>query len=291
MKQSICYLYEYEEYRQTKNVGFLKCIFKKESVTFQIHGKGLDCDKFMDLEMFLFMSNQEEYWVDRVGDVEGSQGIVNYMITIEGLDSEKMNRYDGVLLQSKNHKKYVALWKQKSVCLRYKREEEEAFDEEESDEVTMQCECEGDEEIEIDEEPCVEPIEIVVCEAEQEKECVELVGVTYEKISRHGISGLPQREWKWANNNFLLHGYSNYNHLMLIREEGRLYLGVPGIYHQKEEMAAKSFGFPRFYPIDEVAKSMVDMEWDEKEQFGYWCRSVTERRGMEQRYDRYESTR
>lgn len=115
--------------------------------------------------------------------------------------------------------------------------------------------------------------------------------ITYEKISRHGIAGLPQREWKLANNNFLLHGYTNYKHLMLIREKGKLYLGIPGIYHKKEEMAAKSFGFPIFHLMEEEAALQVEVEWSAKEQFGYWCRPVTERRGVEQRYDRYEYTR
>lgn len=50
------------------------------------------------------------------------------------------------------------------------------------------------------------------------------------KIQRGEISILPRCEWKLANNNFLLHGYYNYRHLVLIDEGNQLKLGVPGIY-------------------------------------------------------------
>ena len=66
------------------------------------------------------------------------------------------------------------------------------------------------------------------------------------KIQRGEISILPRCEWKLANNNFLLHGYYNYRHLVLIDEGNQLKLGVPGIYHEREARAAATFGFPEF---------------------------------------------
>ncbi|MBP3462802.1 MAG: hypothetical protein J6J72_04305, partial [Tyzzerella sp.] len=35
--------------------------------------------------------------------------------------------------------------------------------------------------------------------------------VIYEKIQRQGLSRLPRREWRIANNSFLLHGFYNYH--------------------------------------------------------------------------------
>ena len=62
-----------------------------------------------------------------------------------------------------------------------------------------------------------------------------------EKIQRSDIARLPRRFWPLANNSFLLHGYHNYNHLMLIEEGGRTWLGVPGIYAPQEARAADLF--------------------------------------------------
>ncbi len=307
MKQSIYYLYEYENYKQTKNVGFIKCIVKKEKTTIQIHGKGLDCDKFMDLELFLFSSDGETYEADSAGYVEGNQGVVNYKMTIEDMDQDKLYAYDGVILETVNHKKYVALWKQKEIRLEsriYKEQECETREEEieihECDVVEEAHECEEVEETcdvaEIEETSDVAEIEETCDVTEVEDSCEEDISkrkskITYEKIDRYGIAKLSQREWKWASNSFLLHGYSNYKHLMLIREEDKLYLGIPGIYHRREEAAANSFGFPMFHPVTEEDVNLSRIERGANEQFGYWCRPVREQRGMEQRYDRCECTR
>ena len=96
----------------------------------------------------------------------------------------------------------------------------------------------------------------------------------YSKIQRQQLSRLPRCEWRLANNSFLLHGYYNYHHLMLIDEGDVLWLGVPGVYHEREARAAEAFGFPRFIRISED-----EMEWGKEERntsddFGYWCRKV-----------------
>ena len=70
--------------------------------------------------------------------------------------------------------------------------------------------------------------------------------VIYEKIQRQDLSRLPRREWRIANNSFLLHGFYNYHHLLYIEDDGEVLIGVPGIFHEKEQEAAKAFGFPEF---------------------------------------------
>lgn len=54
-----------------------------------------------------------------------------------------------------------------------------------------------------------------------------------------------------ANNSFLLHGFYNYRHIILGREQdeekgGDFYLGVPGVYYEREKMVALMFGFEAF---------------------------------------------
>ena len=50
------------------------------------------------------------------------------------------------------------------------------------------------------------------------------------KITRQELAGLPRKEWKLANNHFLLHGYYNYHHLVSFEKEGKCWIGVPGLY-------------------------------------------------------------
>ena len=94
------------------------------------------------------------------------------------------------------------------------------------------------------------------------------------KIQRGEISILPRCEWKLATNNFLLHGYYNYRHLVLIDEGNQLKLGVPGIYHEREARAAATFGFPEFIAEADVNVTLEPQERNENQQFGYWCRQV-----------------
>ena len=94
------------------------------------------------------------------------------------------------------------------------------------------------------------------------------------KIQRGEISILPRCEWKLANNNFLLHGYYNYRHLVMIDEGNQLKLGVPGIYHEREARAAATFGFPEFIAEADVNVTLEPQERNENQQFGYWCRQV-----------------
>lgn len=96
----------------------------------------------------------------------------------------------------------------------------------------------------------------------------------YEKIQRQGLSRLPRREWRIANNSFLLHGFYNYHHLLYMEEDGNVWIGVPGIFHKKEQEAARAFGFPEFRRL---LNNEIELEENEKntyEDFGYWCRQI-----------------
>lgn len=67
-----------------------------------------------------------------------------------------------------------------------------------------------------------------------------------------------------VNNSFLLHGYYNYRYVIL-GKEGDYYLGVPGIFYEREKMVALMFGFEAFECESGEAK-----EGD----FGYYLRKV-----------------
>ncbi len=90
------------------------------------------------------------------------------------------------------------------------------------------------------------------------------------RIQRKDLAELPRCEWRWSNNSFLLHGYYNYRHLLLIEDGEQLKLGVPGIYHEKEANAARAFGFGEFIPAERIS-DLPEEEDQAEEEFGYWC--------------------
>lgn len=94
------------------------------------------------------------------------------------------------------------------------------------------------------------------------------------KIVRQDLAKLPRRDWRLANNNFLLHGYHNYHHLVSFRKDGKCWLGVPGIYHPREQRAASAFGFGQFMRPEEGEIELDENEMNFTEDFGYWCRMV-----------------
>lgn len=98
--------------------------------------------------------------------------------------------------------------------------------------------------------------------------------VRFEKIQRQDLSRLPRREWHIANNSFLLHGFYNYHHLLYIEEGDEVWIGVPGIYHEKESAVAQTFGFGRFRRLTDMELELSEEERNTYEDFGYWCRKV-----------------
>ena len=102
----------------------------------------------------------------------------------------------------------------------------------------------------------------------------EISPPSVEKISREDISRLPRRFWPLASNSFLLHGYRCYGHLILAEEDGRMWLGVPGLYDSREARAADLFGFPRFTRVHAAALDLSEEERSTSNDFGHWCRCI-----------------
>ena len=96
----------------------------------------------------------------------------------------------------------------------------------------------------------------------------------YEKIQRQDLSRLPRREWRLANNSFLLHGFYNYHHLLYIEDGDKIWIGVPGIYHEKEKAVANAFGFSEFRRLTDMELELSEEEKNTYDDFGYWCRKV-----------------
>jgi hypothetical protein len=94
------------------------------------------------------------------------------------------------------------------------------------------------------------------------------------QIHIQDIGRLPRENWPYGNNSFVLHGYFQYQYLILARrprasakrfQSGYQYiLGVPGIFKPQEKFMASMFGLPEFKRA----------AGNRTEDFGFWCGTV-----------------
>lgn len=311
MKRFIRYLYEYEGNQKKRNVGFVKVEQDGKETTISVHGKGLCGKSNENISCYLIKLDSEMGNILFVPVGEIQIGMIScggcFCYTEEligagygkteqsvGQTCEKKDDICGLGLGDPKEAFYVALWNEEmygdldiaraKVFQEFDSDktagESKSIDEKEAE---VETQFGDDEETENLEEEQPEKKEQETVEESSEKKDlkkddrdIDLQNFRRQimKIQRGEISILPRCEWKLANNNFLLHGYYNYRHLVLIDEGNQLKLGVPGIYHEREARAAATFGFPEFIAEADVNVTLEPQERNENQQFGYWCRQV-----------------
>lgn len=89
-------------------------------------------------------------------------------------------------------------------------------------------------------------------------------GRVYVKLEPKDFVILQAKYQHLVNNSFLLHGFYNYRYIILGKEKD-YYLGVPGVFYEREKMVAQMFGFEAFEcPGGNVRAG----------EFGYYLRKV-----------------
>ena len=254
MRRFIRYLYEYEQEKKMRNVGFVKIEQDMEQCVIHVHGKGFRMEEdAKGLEVYLFWNQDEKCTGINMGVTEPPSPGLNYQLCYTPEDMGEKENYglvNGIILKDISGHCYAAVWNDDAVNIcqmeKWEMAEEETHEKEKSN-------AEASEEQEV-------------------KECEKRYKV--RKIQRKDMVCLPRCEWKHANNSFLVHGYYNYHHLILTVCDGQLKLGVPGVYHPQEAKAAESFGFPEFLPFEETGLALTEEETNDRETFGYWCGDV-----------------
>ena len=277
MRRFIRYLYEYEQEKKVRNVGFVKVEQDVDQCVIHVHGKGFRMEEnAQGLRVYLFWNTEDKCIGIPQGVTEVPGPAVNWQLCYTPENVGKKENYDlvnGIILKDVNGHWYAAVWNDDvvNVCRMemWKMEEDSVQGEE--------TECKKglaqDEEPEYKKETLQdEESESGKLEDDLEKEAC--LGGKVRKIQRKDMVCLPRCEWRHANNSFLIHGYYNYHHLILTVRDDRLKLGVPGVYHPQEEKAAESFGFPEFIPAEELDLKLTDEEKNDREKFGYWCRDI-----------------
>ena len=249
MKRFIRYLYEYQNGKRTRNVGFVKVEAGTEGTTVHIHGKGLRLEGDCALVVYLFYEENGECIGILQGETSSANPTINYRLFYTSDDTgepENYLRIQGILLKDRSGRVFASLWEETDLDVSRIKD----------------WEPKKGEPVTICEEVCEEAVE------EKSK------AIKVHKIQRHEISRLARCDWNLSNNQFLLHGYYNYRHLGLIEEGEEWKLGVPGIWHEQEERSARIFGFGEFLPIEKTEISLQPEEKNDEEPFGYWCRKV-----------------
>lgn len=252
MQQFIRYLYEYKNEKRVRNIGFVKVEKQREQYVIHIHGKGVELGANKKIQVFVLCEMEGQLIGSSQGYVESDVPMIHSVLKFDNSDvggEMAFSHVSGILLVNQNGKQYLASWDDSQPNL----EEMILREDWEQQRETLQAE---------------------EVETEEVEKYIPPQSRTYEKIQRQDLARLPRKDWRLANNHFLLHGFYNYHHLLYITEDDHVWIGVPGIYHEKEEAAAKAFGFPQFHRVTDAELELSFEEMDTVEDFGYWCRMI-----------------
>ncbi len=113
MRRFIRYLYEYEQGRRLRNVGFVKAEQGERECTLHIHGKGLHMKGERKLTVYLFFEEGDECVGIWQGTVDNVNPAINYRLYYTEEDaggSENFRKINGMLMESELGHKYAAVW-------------------------------------------------------------------------------------------------------------------------------------------------------------------------------------
>ena len=113
MKRFIRYLYEYEQGKRLRNVGFVKVEQKDEDCTLSIHGKGLHMKGERKLDLYLFFDEDGGCAGIWQGTVDNVAPAINYRLFYTKEDvivPENFQKINGIILESETGRKYAAVW-------------------------------------------------------------------------------------------------------------------------------------------------------------------------------------
>ena len=293
MNPGIFYLYEYENNKRKRNVGFIKIARRYQTCILQIHIRGISTGNGASLELYAFYRDGNAMTGTQIATLTCFGKTVSERLPVSERsfpEGRPLSEMDGFLIKLPGDKPAV-FWMASAFFfpVDISQLRPPPAPEEEPETVSapapdnVEAEDPGNTEAPVPEsnrESSESPSVFSDGLSSQERESAAETKEYREekkkarKIQRSDISVLPRRFWFLANNSFLLHGYHNYNHLLLAEEDGRLWLGVPGIYDPREAKVADLFGFPQFTRKYADCLELEPEECSDNADFGYWCRCV-----------------
>ena len=313
MNPGTFYLYEYENNKRRRNVGFIKTARHYRSCILQIHAAGIPAGNGASLELYAFFRSGQDLIAEQIAVLNCFRRNISARLPIAENsfpEGRPLPQIDGFLICLPGNR-HTLFWMASDLFfdvdisrMRIPSREQAGADIRAAgaaelparaetlvrSEAPVQPDASGPSEGPADPEPPgsseapdrpdtpAQPDPPDSAVASQQPDTPPSSAApdrpSAKKIGRSDITLLPRKFWPLANNSFLLHGYHNYGHLMLIEEGGRAWLGVPGIYSPQEARAADLFGFPRFTRSFAAFPDLAEEERSDSSDFGHWCRCV-----------------
>ena len=265
MNPGIYYLYEYKNNHRMRNTGFLKLTKKPDCWLLQIQARNIPVTNQHLVPLCAILTKQEHSVSKKISELPCNSHIISAQLTLpdSAIDLiSSMENLHGFLILLPDESFLTATESQFHLDIN------EIFS------TTVQPETL---------KPVPEPApDLSASEYNDNNNLFEASDTTnllspsktIQKIHRSDLKILPKKCWNLANNSFLLHGYHNYHHLLLIEENGHYQLGVPGVYDIREARAAEIFGFPKFIDSYNDQLELSSDECNTQETFGYWCHYI-----------------
>ena len=313
MNPGTFYLYEYENNKRRRNVGFIKTARHYRSCILQIHAAGIPAGNGASLELYAFFRSGQDLIAEQIAVLNCFRRNISARLPIvenSFPEGRPLPQIDGFLICLPGNR-HTLFWMASDLFfdvdisrMRIPSREQTGKDIRAAgaaelpvrSETLVRSEAPVPPEITDSPEAPAQPDTLRSSEMPAQPDTPESSGAAVhsdtaesseaavhsdtsdqpsaKKIGRSDIALLPRKFWPLANNSFLLHGYHNYGHLMLIEEGGRAWLGVPGIYSPQEARAADLFGFPRFTRSFAAFPELAEEERSASSNFGHWCRCV-----------------
>ena len=305
MNPGIYYLYEYKNNHRMRNTGFLKLTQKPDFWLLQIQSRNIPVTQQQQLPLFTISTEQDRTVSKNLSELPCNHHALSAQLTIPNTNQPaipSMQDLRGFLIQLPDgnwlaateahfHLNIQEILEATALPVSQNTPEDPApSPEDESDASSKFSEDKSDAPSEPPSElsedksdaPSEPPSELSASEyngtneTSMSSEPIDAPPQTrnIRKIHRSDLKILPRKCWNLANNSFLLHGYHNYHHLLLIEENGHYQLGVPGVYDIREARAAEIFGFPKFVDSYNDQMDLSAAECNTQEKFGYWCHYI-----------------
>lgn len=283
MNPGTFYLYEYENNKRRRNVGFIKTARHYRSCILQIHAAGVPAGNGASLELYAFFLSGQDLIAEQIAVLNCFRRNISARLPLSETtfpEGRPLSQIDGFLICLPGNR-HTLFWMASDLFfdvdisrMRIPSREQACADIRAAGAAELPVRSETLVRSEAPAQPDTPDSAVASQQPDTPPSSAEPDRSSAKKIGRSDIARLPRKFWPLANNSFLLHGYHNYSHLMLIEEGGRAWLGVPGIYSPQEARAADLFGFPRFTRSFAAFPELAEEERSASSDFGHWCRCV-----------------
>lgn len=254
----VSYIYRYRDNKRCENAGFIKVskIFdtNKNYAKIQI---GLKLCKNENSHYYVYLMRKENHEetisIKQIDTIEIPANERDIVIRKKELDwndplmeGRSMEFYDGLFILCEDGEYLLGMWNEYEV----KREN-----------IAVK------EKISYEKPDIPQMDKLVPEETVEEENILEQMLESYPKLpifpnsqikkgvrmKPYDIGKLPMDNWKLGENSFLSHGYYHYRYIMLgivmLNEEEKTVIGVPGVFNNQEKYMANMFGFQTFIPV------------------------------------------